>query len=98
VESVCSVESVTAGSKPPWETLPIGLGQTVTRRPERSEKRAAGSGFRCNCEPLQRLRASISRLRNSAWRKASATMLSVGFAEVGVLSALPSEMNKFLMS
>jgi hypothetical protein len=46
----------------------------------------------------QIFRALISLLMNSAWRNASDTIVSVGFAELGVVIALPSEMNRFLMS
>src|SRR6266849_6405188 len=46
----------------------------------------------------QILRAFISRLMYSAWRRASATMVRVGFAAPAVVMVLPSEMNRFLTS
>jgi hypothetical protein len=42
-------------------------------------------------------RADIWRLMYSAWRRTSATMVSVGFADPGVLRRLPSETKRFLV-
>ena len=44
---------------------------------------------------LQSARVDICRLMYSAWRRARATMVSVGLAEPGEVKALPSEMNRF---
>ena len=44
---------------------------------------------------IHKLCAPISRAMYSAWRSASATIVSVGLAEPGVVRALPSETNRF---
>lgn len=50
------------------------------------------------CRKFQILCACISRLMYSACRSARATMVRVGLAAPAVVMALPSEINRFLMS